>query len=518
MRPAHNTIYLQHQEREDMHATVYIVIAYMATMIIIALAVSFRKVKNSEDFHLAGRSLGPLMMAGTLAAAEIGGGSTIGVAARAYGDWGLSAGWYVVCAGIGIFLVSFVAPFLRRSMATTVPEILARRYGTPSHIITTFLSLATLFVATAAQVKATSSIIQTISGMDFVHTTIMVVIVVTIYTMLGGLVSVAFTDIVHILFITVGMAIAMPIILSGAGGWETVSASIAAKAPAKLGLTLVGWKTIIGLILMYFMTFSTGQEAVQRYFAARDIKTARLGSFLCSLLMACYGFIPAIIGLCALAHFDGINPNQAMPMAAMKFAPVLIAGLVMASVVAATMSSASGNLIGSCTLFTKDVYQRYVNPNASDRQIVFVSKAVIVVMGIASLWIALDESIGIIPLLVFGFTMRSAGPFAAFLFGFIYKNATKNGGLAAIVFGSIAAFAWQYYGQPYGIMSLVFGSVVSTIAFFAVSMIERSMGVPAAPPAITEEHIEANRLSELRGLPTDSGEVRVGSTRNSTAD
>jgi SSS family solute:Na+ symporter len=483
-----------------MHATFYIIVAYMATMIAIALFVSFRKVKNAEDFHLAGRSLGPLMMAGTLAAAEIGGGSTIGVAARAYGDWGLSAGWYVVSAGIGIFLVSFIAPFLRKSMATTVPEILARRYGTPSHVITTLLSLGTLFVATAAQIKATSSIIQTVSGADFVTVTIMVTIVVTLYTMMGGLVSVAFTDIVHILFITVGMAVAMPIILSGAGGWEAVSANIAAKAPAKLGLTLVGWKTIIGLILMYFMTFSTGQEAVQRYFAARDIKTARLGSFLCSLLMACYGFIPAVIGLCALAHFDGINPNQAMPMAAMQFAPMLIAGLVMASVVAATMSSASGNLIGSCTLFTKDVYQRYVNPKATDRRIVLVSKGVIVVMGIASLWIALDESIGIIPLLVFGFTMRSAGPFAAFLFGFIYKNATKNGGLAAVVLGSIAAGYWQYLKEPYGIMSLVFGAVVSTVAFFTVSKIERAMGVPAAPPAITAEHEEANRLSEQRNV------------------
>jgi SSS family solute:Na+ symporter len=481
-----------------MHATFYMIIGYMVIMIGIALFVSLKKVKSSEDFHLAGRSLGPLMMAGTLAAAEIGGGSTIGVASKAYGSWGLSAGWYVICAGIGIFLVSFVAPFLRRSMATTVPEILARRYGKPSHIITTMLSFATLFVATAAQIKATSSIIMTVSGSSLLTTTLVVTLVVTAYTMMGGLVSVAFTDIVHILFITVGMAIAMPIILHGAGGWEVVSQSIAAKAPEKLGFGLVGWKTIIGLILMYFMTFSTGQEAVQRYFAAKDIKTARLGSFLCSILMACYGFIPAIIGLVALANFDNIDPNQAMPMAAITFAPLVVAGLVMASVVAATMSSASGNLIGSCTLFTKDIYQKYINKNATDRQIVIASKLVILVMGLFSLWIALDGSIGIISLLVFGFTMRSAGPFAAFLFGFIYKNATKNGGLAAIITGSIAAFVWQYYKEPFGIMSLVFGSAVSTLFFFAVSIIERKLNVPAAPPAITEEHMRANELSERK--------------------
>ncbi|MDR1744659.1 MAG: sodium:solute symporter family protein, partial [Planctomycetota bacterium] len=413
---------------EGINPTFWIVIIYMATMIGIALFVSFRKVKSSEDFHLAGRSLGPLMMAGTLAAAEIGGGSTVGVAQRAFGEWGFSAGWYVICAGVGIFLVSFVAPFLRRSMATTVPEIIGRRYGKPSHLITTLLSLFTLFVATAAQVKATSAIVGAISGGDIVTVTILVAIVVTVYTMLGGLVSVAFTDIVHIIFITVGMAIAMPFILDGAGGWENIKTMITSRPGFEdhFSMTKVGWKTIIGLILMYFMTFSTGQEAVQRYFAAKDIKTARLGSFLCSILMACYGFIPAIIGLCALAHFPDIQAAQAMPVAAMNFAPMIIAGLVMASVVAATMSSASGNLIASCTLFTKDLYQRYMKKDATDRQVLILSKLVVVVMGIASLVIALNPQIGIIDLLVFGFTMRSAGPFAPFLFGFIIEKVTKS--------------------------------------------------------------------------------------------
>lgn len=467
-----------------MHITFYIVIVYMALMIGIAMYVSKRNVKTAEDFHLAGRRLGPIMMAGTLAAAEIGGGSTVGVAAKAYGDWGLSAGWYVVCCGIGIFLVSFIAPFLRRAMATTVPEILERRYGRATHLITTILSICTLFIATAVQVIATASIITTITGVAFVPVVVMITLVVMVYTLMGGLVSVAFTDIVHILFITLGMCIAMPIILHNAGGWEFIEKTLPAT---QLSFGKVGWKTIIGLILMYFMTFSTGQEAVQRYFAARNVKTARMGSFLCAILMALYGFIPAIIGLTALAHFPDINPNQAMATAAMNFAPTIIAGLVMASVVAATMSSASGDLIGVSTLFTKDVYQRYINPQASDRQILLWSKGVIVVVALCSLGIALRDP-GIIPLLVFAFTLRSAGPFGAFIFGFLYKNATKNAGLGSVIIGSIAALAWQLAGEPYGIMAIVFGSIFSAASFFAIAIYEHSRGVPAAPPAITAEH------------------------------
>lgn len=467
--------------------TTIIILLYMAVIVAVAvISTTRKKVKEADDYLLAGRSLGPFMLAGTLAAAEIGGGSTVGVAAKAYGDWGLSAGWYVVCSGIGIFLVSFIAPYLRKAMATTIPEILERRYGTSAHLFATILSIIAGFIAGAVQIIATSTIISTITGMDLGKTIVLAGVIITIYTMLGGLVSVTATDIIHIVFITVGMAIAMPVIVKNAGGWENVKSLL---PPGQLGLTKVGWKTIIGLILMYFMTFSTGQEAVQRYFAAKDMHVAKKGSFLCAIIMAVYGFIPAIIGLVGLAKFPGINPNNAMATAAVNFCPPILGGVVLAAVCAATMSSASGNMIAVSTLFTNDIYKRYLKKNASGKDLVFVSKAVIVVVGAVSLAIAITNT-QVIPLLVFAFTIRSAGPFASLIFGLIYKKSTVASGKLSLLFGSIAAFIWQYLGEPYGIMSVVFGSIVSTVVFFTVAIIQSSMGVPPAPSAITDEHIE----------------------------
>lgn len=480
-----------------MPATLIIIILYMTIIMGVAVVSSKRKVKNSKDFLLAGRSLGPFALAGTLAATEIGGGSTVGVAAKAYGDWGLSAGWYVICCGMGIFLVSFVAPTLRKAMATTIPEIMERRYGKPSHVVTTTLSIIALFIATAVQIIATSTIISVVTGTSLKKTIVIAAVVITIYTMLGGLVSVAATDIIHIIFITVGMTVAMPIIVKNAGGWAEVKSLL---PEGQLGLTKVGWKTIIGLILMYFMTFSTGQEAVQRYFAAKNEKVAKTGSFLCALIMAAYGFVPAIIGLVALAKFPGIDPNNAMATAAINFTPTIVAGIVLASICAATMSSASGNMIAVSTLFTKDVYQRYLKKDATDAQLMKMSKSVIVFVGVVSLIIALTNT-QIIPLLVFAFTIRSAGPFAAFIFGLLYEKATVNAGFSSLICGSIAAFIWQYLNEPYGIMSVVFGSIISTIVFFTVSIFESSRGVPPAPPAITQEHLDM--LAEEQGQTLD---------------
>ena len=139
-----------------------IILLYMALTIVIGLVVSKRKAKkkaeqSNEDFLMAGKSLGPLALAGTLFAANTGGASTTGIATNVF-QYGLSASWYVIAGGIGFILVSFIAPYFRRAAASTVPQIIGARYGKPSHIITAFTSITALFMATGAQIIATASI------------------------------------------------------------------------------------------------------------------------------------------------------------------------------------------------------------------------------------------------------------------------------------------------------------------------------------------------------------------------
>lgn len=459
-----------------------IMFIYMGTMIGIGIYASKKHVKGAEDYLLAGRRLGPIMMAGTLAATEIGGGSSVGVAAKAYGSWGLSAGWYVVAAGIGLILVSFIAPLLRRAMATTVPEIIGRRFGTSSYVISSLLSIVSLITLGGVQITATATIVTVLLGVNFNIAIIISGVVVTFYTMKGGMWAVTLTDFVQFFFILFGFAIAIPFALSHVGGWSHVVANLPA---GQLGFTKVGWKTIIGLIVMYFMTFSTGQEAVQRYFAAKDEKTAVLGSVLAGTLMCFYAFIPAIIGLIALATFPHIDPNTAMATVAVQLTPPWIAGIVLAAVISATLSSASGDFLGAATVFAKDIWQKYVNPDLTDNQILTLTRTVVLISGMIGIGISLASK-AIIPMLVFAFTMRSAGPFAAFILGLYYKNATKNAGLASIIIGSIVGGYWQYIKEPYGIMAVIAGSVAGTIAFFLVSVIERAMGKPPAPPVMQE--------------------------------
>lgn len=482
-----------------------IIFLYMIATIALGLIVSKikqgkKEKQSNDDFLMAGKSLGPLVLAGTLFAANTGGASTTGIATNVY-DYGLSASWYVIAAGIGFVLVSFIAPYFRKAQASTVPQIISMRYGKASHIFTAFTSIAALFMATGAQIIATASIINVVTGLSFNTAAIIITIVVIIYTMVGGFQSVAAANLMHVLFITVGMAIAMFVMISNPeiGGLSNLFARAGEMTDAAggsldlLSMTKIGVPTVIGYIAMYFMTFPTGQEIVQTYCSAKDGKSAKLGSLIAGILSAVYAIVPAIIGLVAYVCIDGYAAGgaqkNALADATMQFAPGVIAGIVLAAVVAATMSSASGNMIGTATMFTNDVFRPYINGGKSDdKKEIWISRVIMVIVGGVGLIVALTAS-NIISVMMGAFALRSAGPFAAFICGLFYKNVTQRAGFISIVAGTVVAAIWIYaLDTPWGLSAMVPGGIVALVLIFVLSAIDRKMGVEPAPELQLEDN------------------------------
>lgn len=472
-----------------------IILLYMLATVAIGLISSREKDKKSnDDFLMASKSLGPVVLAGTLFAANTGGASTTGIATNVY-QYGLSASWYVIAAGIGFILVSFIAPYFRRASANTVPQIISLRYGKASHIFTAFTSIAALFMATGAQIIATASIISVVTGISFNIAAIITTIVVIAYTMIGGFKSVAAANIMHVLFITIGMTTAMFIMVNNAavGGFSELFAkarTVTDSTGANLNLVSmikIGFPTIIGYIAMYYMTFPTGQEIVQTFCSAKDGKSAKIGSVIAGVLSAVYAIVPAIIGLiaytCISGYAAGGAQKNALAEATIQFSPSIVAGLVLAAIVAATMSSASGNMIGTATMFTNDVFRPYINKGIKDdSKEVWVSRITMVIVGAVGLLIALTAT-NIISVMMTAFTLRSAGPFAAFICGLFYKNVTKRAGFISIVTGTLVAAIWIYvFNNPWGLSAIVPGGIVAFLVIFLVSAIERGLGVEAAPP------------------------------------
>lgn len=484
-----------------------IIFLYMVLTVVVGLVSSRMKQKkaarkqSNEDFLMAGKSLGPLVLACTLFAANTGGASTTGIATNV-GTQGLSAAWYVIAAGIGFVLVSFIAPFFRRAQASTVPQIINMRYGKAAHIFTAFTSIAALFMATGSQIIATSTIINTVTGMDFNTTAVVVTVVVVLYTMVGGFASVAAANMMHVGFITIGMAIAMFFMVNSTavGGFANLVETARTITDAQgqnldlLSMTKVGLPAILGYIAMYCTTFPTGQEIVQTYCSAKDGKSAKIGSVIAGVMSAAYAIVPALIGLMAFTFIDGFAANtalhkNALAAATMEFAPAVVAGIVLSAVVAATISSASGNMIGTATLFTNDVFRPYMNKGEKDdHKEIWISRVVMVLAGCVGLAVALSGS-NIISIMMSAFALRSAGPFAAFICGLFYKKVTKNAGFLSIVFGTAVAAIWIYaLGTPFGLNAAVPASLVAFAVIFLVSAIERKKGVAPAPELVLEDN------------------------------
>lgn len=461
-----------------------IVIAYLIGMLAIGYLTNKFFIKGSEDYLVAGRRLGVLFVAASLAANNVGGGSSVGVAQRAFTDqWGLSAGWYVLAAAIGVIPLAYFAPYIRKAVAITIPEVVERRFGVTAGLITAILNATALFCLTASQILASGTIISALVGLDLSVAIIFAAFIVIVYTVMGGLFADALSDLIQWFVISFGLLVAVPFVISGAGGWEAITAAL---PPGHLSWTKVGFTQIFSLIIMYFVTFLSGPEIISRFNAAENEATARKAALFGAVLMGVYAFIPAFIGVVARAKFPEIESSQALVTAVFNLAPEWIGGLVAAAIISATMSSADSDMLCASSIIVKDIIQKYFKPDIEDRKIITLTRVFNVIIGLCGMFIALFK-INIITLNTFSFALRSAGPFAAFGLGLVWKSATKNAGILSILGGAIGAIVWQVLKEPFGILAIVFGAAVSIVVFALVTVIENAMGVPPAPSAYLDE-------------------------------
>ena len=288
----------------DINTGALIIVAfYLIGMLIIGFIVGKIKIKTSSDYMLAGRRMGLFMVAFSLSANNIGGGSTTGLADKAFGTWGMSAIWYVLAASLAMIPLAYFAPRIRKTMAVTIPEVVGRRFGRGSSVFSAVLNIIALFCLTSSQVAASGSVVATLTGIPMNVCMIVAGIIIILYTTLGGMIADQVSDLVQFIIILGGLAIATPIVLHDCGGWDV----IASKLPGdQLDPTKIGWVVIIGYIFNYFCTFLSGPEMISRFESAKDEKTAFRASLLSGVLMAAMAVFPTLLGLAALALKDQI--------------------------------------------------------------------------------------------------------------------------------------------------------------------------------------------------------------------
>src|SRR3984885_4096371 len=269
-----------------------IVVAYMVGI----LAAGFwarRKATTQDEFLVAGRSVGPWLYSGTLAAIVLGGGSTVGGVKLGY-QYGISGMWLVFMLGLGIIVLSAV--FVERILGLklyTVPELLQRRYSPSARIVGGVVMVANdLMVAVTATI-AVGSVMEVIVGIPrtpaiFISSGVMVA-----YSVLGGMWSLTLTDIIQFVIKTIGIFfILLPGAILHAGGLAAMHARLPV---AFFSLTHIGTSKIVSLFVLYFFGIIIGQDVWQRVFTARSVKVAQRGGLGVGLYCLCYALAGALI-------------------------------------------------------------------------------------------------------------------------------------------------------------------------------------------------------------------------------
>ena len=419
-----------------------IVLLYVCVLFGISMYVR-RRTMNSTGFLFAGRKLNTIMVAANITATAVGAASTIGVAESAF-THGISAGLYNVAWAAGAVTMAFVAAGKYRAMeCTTIPELFERFYDKKGRAIAVLGMITVQLVITSLQYIAGGAILSSLLPNIFTFQQGMIVSAFVFIgtTLVGGLWFSGISNILSVSLVYVGVLISTTTIINHQGGWNQLVASLPAGIPWFDPIGSLGLATVIGWFAVMITQTITAQGPVQVACAAQDSRTAKKGFLWGAVLMFPIGFLCAIMGMAARVAHPDLNATLALPNMIMGLNPV-VSGITLAALWAADIGTASHILLASGTLFSQDIYKRFINPRVSDHKYTVVNRWVVFVLGIGTLWLAFNAS-GIVKTMLIGLSLTTA--FTVIFLGtmFFPYLCRKNTAFYTTLVGIIALCVWQ---------------------------------------------------------------------------
>jgi SSS family solute:Na+ symporter len=379
---------------------VYLIALLVYSIFLMALGVVMsRRVRNSTDFLVAGRSLGTGRLFASFLAANIGAGSTVGATGIGY-RLGMSAWWWVGSAAIGTFLLSqFLGPKLWRigkeHGLSTLQDFLELRYGKAVKAVIAVLFWCGSLAILAGQLIAIAWILNTVAGIPKWQGCVIGGVVAIVYCVAGGMMSSSFVNMFELAVTMSGLLLAVPFCLHALGGWGHVHEMVLAntgsevKTAAMFSVTGAGAKQIFAWLAILVPSFMVSPGLVQKVFSARDAQTVRRGVGLNSLGQVLFAFVPAVLGLCAFAAMPHLgNPELALPSAMKMLLPKWLGIWTLASIFSAELSATDAILFMLSTSLAVDLYKTFLNPGVSQEKLLRVSRGVLVGAGVAGIVLA----------------------------------------------------------------------------------------------------------------------------------
>ena len=518
--------------KENLQILISMVI-YMAAVIGIGIIYARRANKSSEAYFLGGRSLGPWVTAMSAEASDMSGWLLMGLPGVAYWCGLADAAWTAIGLAVGTYLNwLLVSKRLRRysiraNNSITLPEFFSNRFREDKKVI---MMLSAAFILIFFTVYAASCFVtcgklfSTLFGMPYVTMMILGAVFVLLYTLLGGFLAESASDFMQAIVMIAALTIIVVISTISAGGIGQVltnageipgfleffglATPVVDEAGTQLaadGFALFGDASPYGLLticsmLAWGLGYFGMPQVLLRFMAIRkenELKRSRRIAMLWVVISLGVAVFIGIVGrqLFPTAHLTKASAENIFITLARSSLPAIVAGFVMAGILAATISSSDSYLLIAASAFAKNVFQGVCKKNATDKQVMWVTRITLLVLALIGIVIALDENSVIFTIVSFAWAGFGAtfGPLV--LFSLFWKRTTRAGAIAGMVGGAGMVFLWKLvisgFGGVFAIYELLPAFLFSSVCIVVVSLLTK------APSAEIQEDFEAVRSGNV---------------------
>lgn len=460
-----------------------IILFYMVAMLVIGYIFK-GKIKNSNDFYLAGRSLNFFVIAATVCASIIGGSALIGRGGIMY-DQGIIGIMLAFPYLIGMYVFSFFSGRIQRIGVkyniSSIPDLMEYRFGTKARYITSGLIGFTMMATVGSQITALATVIKIAGGFSYEFAAWFSFIIIISYTVFSGLYGVVYTDVAQFLVLILVVYTILPLKVLGAVGG--IGGMLKALPPHMLSfnfsMEIIGW-----IFTSLIFTFA-GAEMWQRAFASKSPKAAAKGMFMGTTIYGFTIFVTVILSFGSYILIPDImkvygSADAAIPALAINTLPPGLLGFAFAGIIAVIMSTADTYLLMSVQTIVGDIIKPVLK-NVTAKQEIFYSRIGIAIAGVLALVISLYNR-QVYKALMFAWTFYAASVGLPAIAALYWKKATKEGILSGLLAGFFSSIIWSLLNSPFGISPSIVGSLLCLFVLVSISLLTFNSQNPTAFP------------------------------------
>lgn len=452
----------------------------------------FQRNKSGDDYYVGGRKMKSYHVGLSVVATDVGGGFSIGLGGLGF-VMGLSGSWMLFTGLVGAWLAAvFLIPKVKRNQAFdnayTFPQVFEHYYSANVAFVAAIISAIGYAGFTSSQMLAGAKLASgTFADLDQNTALYLMGAVAVIYTVLGGLKAVIYTDTIQWALLMIGLIfVGIPISYIEIGGMEAIRATV---SPEMLSLSNLTWQDLVYWAVTIIPIWFVGMTLYQRIYACNDEKTAKRAWYLAGVFeWPVMAFLGVLLGLFArvaadqgmfdylgAADISDTDPETGLPMLLRTVLPIGFLGVMMAAYFSAILSTADSCLMASSGNVVTDIIGRFTPFDSDSPKFVRISQGVTLVIGILALVLAAAMT-NVLDLMLDSYAFMVSGLFVPVIGALFWEKSTPAGAMVAMILGGTTTIALRYSALdlPFGLDPNVFGISASAIAFVTVSYLTQN--------------------------------------------